>query len=125
MCEYFSQIIVFFLFFLYDITCTMEGEIRRMNKMKKGLLLTTLCSILVITSGCTQVPKLQNGEEVVVSIDGLDVTAEELYSEMKKQAGTSIMVNIIDEYIANQEIETDQTAEDYADSLVLLLIVQY
>lgn len=103
----------------------MEGEIRRMNKMKKGLLLTTLCSILVITSGCTQVPKLQNGEEVVVSIDGLEVTAEELYSEMKKQAGTSIMVNIIDEYIANQEIETDQTAEDYADSQVEQLKAQY
>lgn len=96
-----------------------------MKKIKKNLLIASLCSILVLTAGCSKIPKLENGQEVVASIDGKQVVAEELYEELKSQYGTSILVNIIDEFITEKEIETDQSAKDYAESQVTQLKNQY
>lgn len=96
-----------------------------MKKIKKNLLLISLCSILVLTAGCGKIPKLENGQEVVASIDGKQVAVEELYNELKNQYGTGILVNIIDEFIASKEIETDQSAKDYAESQITMLKNQY
>ena len=69
----------------------------------------------LLLTGCGT-PTLKNGEEVVASVDGKDFTAEELYEELKDQGGMSVLVNMFDTYIVNQEVETDDDAETYADS---------
>lgn len=93
--------------------------------MKKRLLYACLCVGLLMTTGCGKIPKLQNGQEVVAKIDGKEISVEELYKEMKKQTGTSVMINLIDSYIANKEIPTDDDVKQYAESQLEQLKLQY
>ena len=87
--------------------------------MKKKKLLIGLISLgLLATTGCGKVPKLENGEEVVASLDGKNFTANDLYNELKRQGGSSVLINMIDTFIANQEITDSKEAEEYATSLI-------
>ena len=87
--------------------------------MKKKRLLGLLSGCLLITlTGCKQVPKLENGEEIIASINGKDFTANELYNELKNQGGTSILVNMVDDFIINKEVEDNDEAKDYAEALI-------
>lgn len=87
--------------------------------MKKKILLSLISACLLVSlTGCKQVPKLENGEEVVASINGKQITANELYNELKKQGGTSILVTMIDDYIINEEIADSDAAKDYAEALI-------
>ena len=82
--------------------------------MKKKLLLLSLCGLLII-SGCGgQKVKLKDGKEIVASIKGKEITAEELFDELKSQYGTTTVVNAIDEYIANKEVKTTDTMKENA-----------
>lgn len=93
--------------------------------MKKKLLVVSLCAMMLMATGCGKVPKLSNGEEVAASIDGKNFTANDLYNEMKQYYGTSILVDMIDNYIAEKEIEDSDEAETYADAQIKLLKQQY
>lgn len=75
--------------------------------MKRKIALLT-CVALLLCAGCGQKVdiKLKDGKEVVASIDGYDITAEDLYGEMKNYYGTTLTINLIDEFIANKEVET-------------------
>lgn len=95
-----------------------------MKKLK--LLLPLLCMGLVITGcGNKTIPKLKNGEEVVAKIEGKDFTANDLYNELKSQGGSSVLVNMIDKFIANKEITDDKEALEYADAQISTLKAQY
>lgn len=91
--------------------------------MKKKFL-GIMCALVVFT-GCSKSPKLSNGEEVIASVDGKDFTANELYAAMKDQYGTSILVNLIDSYIADLEFEDSEDANVYADSMISQYKLQY
>lgn len=87
--------------------------------MKKKKLLIGLISLGVLaTTGCGKIPKLENGEEVIASLDGKNFTANDLYNELKKQGGSSVLVNMIDTFITNQEITDSKEAKEYAASLI-------
>ena len=51
--------------------------------MKKKYLLLLLCLPLLVT-GCGKVPELQNGQQVVVELNGKQFTAEEFFDELKE-----------------------------------------
>ena len=91
--------------------------------MKKKIL-GIMCAMVLIT-GCSKSPKLSNGEEVVASLDGKDFTANELYDAMKGQYGTSILIDMIDSYIAEKEITDQDAAKVYADSVISQYKLQY
>ena len=84
-----------------------------MNKKKTFALL--LVAALMLT-GCGKIATLKNGEEVVAKMDGKSITAEDLYGELKKQGGAVTLTNMIDSFIVNKEIKTDEDAKSYADS---------
>ncbi len=84
-------------------------------KVNKKLLIAGVFGITLLLTGCGT-PTLKNGEEVVASVDGKDFTANDLYEELKDQGGSTVLVNMIDTFIVNKEIETDDDAETYADS---------
>ncbi len=84
-------------------------------KVNKKLLIAGVFGITLLLTGCGT-PTLKNGEEVVASVDGQDFTANDLYEELKNQGGSTVLVNMIDTFIVNKEIETDDDAETYADS---------
>ena len=67
----------------------------------KKIGLVFILALLIVT-GCSKSPKISNGEEVVASVSGKDFTANELYESMKGQYGTSILIDMIDSYIAEQ-----------------------
>ena len=82
---------------------------------KKKLFAFVLAGSLLLT-GCGKVATLKNGEEVVAKLNGKTITAEELFDELKNQGGATTLTNMIDEFIVNKEIKTDEDAESYADS---------
>ncbi len=92
--------------------------------MKKKIIISIALMAVVLT-GCTKVAELENGEDIVVSIDGLDITANDLYDELKSTGGVSVLVSMIDEYIANNEIETNDDITAYADSVLEQTKSQY
>ncbi len=81
--------------------------------MKKKLFLVTLAGLFLLT-GCGKKVELQDGKQVIASIDGKKITAEELFDELKSQYGVSNIIDAIDSYIVNKEITDSSDAEDYA-----------
>lgn len=71
------------------------------------------------------IPTLKSGEEVVASIDGKDFTTNDLYTELKDQGGSTVLLNLIDQYIASIEIKDEKEATDYAESYLENIKAQY
>ena len=80
----------------------------------KKLLIPTLAVLLLIT-GCRQTPKLQNGEEKVVSFENGGIAAEELYEKMKNQYALNILLDMIDTKILNEKYESTDEEKEYID----------
>lgn len=93
--------------------------------MKKKVLILCLCTSLLAVTGCGKIPKLSNGEEIVAKIDGKDITANDIYKELKKSGGTSSVVNMIDAFIADKEIADDDTAKATAEVQLKTIKDQY
>lgn len=71
-----------------------------------GVLATVLVVILIWPD---RIAKLENGLEPVASIDGLTVTAEDLYEDMKEIYSVSNLLDIIDNKILEEKYpETDE-----------------
>lgn len=80
--------------------------------MHKKLLVSLMaCLVAFGLTGCVKTPKLENGQEVVAEVEGKQFTADDLYAELKAEAGTDILVNMIDEYIISKEL-TDTSSEE-------------
>jgi len=82
------------------------GEI----KMKKKIMLLSVFVLVATLTACGN-PKLKNGEEVVAQVDGYKISANDLYKEMKLSYGYSKAINMIDSYIAKQEVKDDDDLE--------------
>ena len=82
---------------------------------KKKIFALVLVATLMLT-GCGKIATLKNGEEVVAKMDGKSITAEDLYDELKKQGGAVTLTNMIDAFVVNKEIKTDDDAKSYADA---------
>lgn len=91
--------------------------------MKKKILGIILLLTLLI-SGCG-VPKLKNGEEVVAKIDGYEITANDLFNVLKKQQGTYVTIDMIDNFISNKEVKTDDKANQTVDGQIAMYQMQY
>lgn len=93
--------------------------------MKKKLLVASLCGLVLLTGGCAKIAKLENGKEVVASIDGYDITAEDLYEKLKEDNGAGTLVNLIDKFIIDKEIETTSDIKEYVDQQLNYIKAQY
>jgi foldase protein PrsA len=72
----------------------------------------------LLVTGCGKVAKLANGEEVVASIDGEDITADELYTEIKDKYARDQLINMIDTIILNKVYKTDETMTSYVSDQI-------
>lgn len=86
--------------------------------MKKTLLTLGVFALAFTLVGCGKTPTLKNGEEIVAEVNGKKFTAEDLYEKLKSQGGESTLVNMIDSFILNEEVETDEDAKTYAESQI-------
>ena len=85
-------------------------------------LLLAIILIVVIKGNETQ---LSNGKEVVASLKGKNIVSEDLFEEMKNKYGTTVLVNMIDEYIVSKEIKNNDEAKESAKAQLDSLKQQY
>lgn len=104
--------------------------------MKKKVLIL-LVVVLAITTGCGKIPKLENGQEAIISFKDDAISVDEFYQNLKDEYGLAIMVNMIDTYTVEtmfpDYIDTakemakkyiDLIAEDYESESELLRDIQ-
>lgn len=98
-------------------------NLKKFVKEKKEF--SVACVIIVILLIVTiylalskQVPKLKDGSEVIASIKGYEVTADDLYKKLKEDNGTDSLMELIDTYIADKEVKFTDEDEEYVDNIV-------
>ena len=101
-----------------------DRKIERKNSKLDSLLNNTpfiaaLCVIVILGSVTIllavnkRVPRLNNGDEVVASVNGKEFTTNDLYDALKEDLGTDALVDLIDTYIAGKEV-TEFSDDDKA-----------
>ena len=84
----------------------------------------SLCIILVLTVAliCTicykRIPKTKDGKQIVATIKGKTITADDLYIELKNDYGTDKLISIIDNYITSKEVTFTKENEEYIQDIV-------
>lgn len=95
-------------------------------KNSRNILISILCLLLIaniILLVLGHKVKLENGKEVIASIDGKSYTAEELFDNLKEKYGTDALVNLVDKFINDKELNADEMteakkqAQEYIDSI--------
>lgn len=84
--------------------------------MRKKLVLCSICLLALISSGCGTKVKLSDGKEVVASLEGKDFTAEELFDQLKSKYGSSVLTEMVDNYIIDSEIKDDKEYKSAAEA---------
>lgn len=92
--------------------------------MKKKVIFV-LCTILLLVTGCGKVPVLKNGEEVFAQIDGKNISANDIYNELKDKYGKDVMIDIIDKILLEKKYKDSDEIKDYVDSQISVFIQQY
>lgn len=77
-----------------------------------------LVAVLIFTLCVKRVPLTSKGEEIVATIKGKKVTADELYLSLKDATGKDQLLNIIDEFIADKEVTITEDDEKYVQEIV-------
>lgn len=91
--------------------------------MKK--ILISLCLVLLFVSGCGKVPKLENGQEAVVSLKNGDIAVDDLYNELKDKYAVSILIDMIDRKILDEKYEATEEETNDIESKIKQMKAQY
>lgn len=92
--------------------------------MKKKIALV-LCFGLFFVTGCGKVPQLKNGEEVFLSVDGKNVSANDVYNELKEKYARDSVIETIDKIILEKKYKEDSELKEYVDAQINNYIQQY
>lgn len=106
-----------------------ETKINDISDRTKTLILSigwiATAVVLVVVLLMNRIPKLENGNEVVASIDGLEISANDFYTELKGASGYYTLNDMIDKFIAKKEVKDTTKAYEYADSYIEYYRLQY
>ena len=80
-------------------------------------IIALLIALLIYALCMKRVPKTSNGNEIVATIEGKEITVNELYEKLKESYGVDNLINLIDEYIT-QDMEITESDEEYARGIV-------
>ena len=94
-----------------------------MNKTIKKIICLSL--LLVMITGCGRVPKLKDGSELIIEMNGIKMTTEEFYENLKDSYGTYSLINSIDELLLNKVYDTDSDMKTKIESQILSLKNQF
>lgn len=81
-------------------------------------VIVILIAILIFAICSKRVPKTSNGDEIIASLKGKDITANELFEALKEERGTNALIDLVDSYIANKEITIKDEDKKYAKEVV-------
>lgn len=100
--------------------------------MKKDIFkkVVVLSSCVLLLAGCGKtkvIPKLENGEDAVATLnDGTKIGINELYNKMKEAYGLETIINMIDKNILEKEYSGDlEAAKEYAENTMASLKESY
>ena len=79
--------------------------------MKKVII--PMLAVLLLVTGCKQIPKLEDGKEAVVSLKNGQISVDDLYEEMKNKYALSILIDMIDTKILEEKYETNDEEKEY------------
>lgn len=93
--------------------------------MKKTLKLFGITALVVVlVTGCGKVPKLENGQDAVVKVKNGDISVDKLYDEMKDKYALSVLIDMIDKQILNEEYKDNKEIDKDVDSQISLFLAQ-
>jgi hypothetical protein len=92
----------------------------------KKVLYFSVAMLVFATAGCSKVPALENGSEVVAEYNGMQVTATEYYEELKRLSDVTALVNYMDQLFFDSLYEDTEeitgAADNYLKDLRMRLI---
>lgn len=107
-----------------EVSNVMKGE-SKFDELKNNTpFVVTLCvcvvlfAVLIFALCGKKVPKTSDGKEIIASISGKNITADELYEKLKEENGTDILLDIIDSYISDKEVKFTDEDNEYVDEVV-------
>lgn len=85
--------------------------------MKKGQLLVALIAGTLVLSGCSSSGKSENGKDVVASIDGKSILADDIYNSLSSSTPgkTALFSYVLDELIKENFPVTDDMKENASE----------
>ncbi len=86
--------------------------------MKKLLTIVAVAALTLTACGSTSVPKTTDGEEIVASTSVGEVTADDLYQELKKQVGFDVLMTMVDTQLIDEVLETTDEMQEQAQTSV-------
>lgn len=94
------------------------------------IILTVIVGVLIgmgllALLGFRRIPKLKNGTEVIVSLKGNNITADDLYGELKEGYGLTLLLDKIDSIILENKYPDNEEITNYIDSQVNYLKTTY
>ena len=97
-----------------------------MNKIKNIVKITVCMSfVLVMLTGCGNTPKLKDGSELVIEMDGLKMTVDDFYEKLKDSYGTYTLINSIDELLLNETYKTTDEMDEKIQAQIVSLKEQF
>lgn len=94
-------------------------------KLKKIVLgVIALSLVATLTTGCGQKAELKNGEEVAVKVDGVKITADEYYNEIKTN-NVATLVDMIDHELFDEKFGNTDEEKDAIKEQMETLKKQY
>ena len=95
-----------------------------MKKTKKTLIY--LLAVLLLVTSCGKVPKLESGQEAVVTIEkGEDISVDALYTEIKDKYALAVLLDVIDTQLLEKLYPADAAEQSYIDGQVELFQYYY
>lgn len=93
--------------------------------MKKKIF--SLLLVVGLVTACGEIPKLENGQEAIVSFNNGDkISVDDFYKEIKDQYGLSVLVSLIDTHILKTKFpDYEKTAKDMAESYIKTIREDY
>lgn len=97
-----------------------------MNKINKIVKITTCVAfITVMLTGCGNAPKLKDGSELIIELDGLKMTVDDFYEKLKDSYGTYTLINSIDNLLLNKTYKTTDEMEEKIQAQIVSLKEQF
>ena len=94
-------------------------------KKKTMKIVGTLAIVLLFTTGCGKVPKLENGQDTVITLEGESISVDTLYNEMKNKFALSVLLDLMDTEILNQKYEDTEESKQEIEDQIDLMVAQY
>lgn len=84
----------------------------------KKLLAVVMASSFIFTACSTEAPKLENGEEVIASVDQGSITVNDLYNALKNRVGHDYVAELIDRLLLEELYPVDEDMQTKIDDQV-------